>query len=112
MAVILVLDRANIRGKKRPQVQAVVCDGYNLYVHNETGEKAGGRMWANGTQNPAELARLMLGDQARPLGEAVFHELREELARQGAEGQAKAIAERQRKKWQEIEAARGEGDAG
>lgn len=110
MAVILVLDRANIRGKKRPQVQAVVCDGYVLYAHKETGEKAGGMLWAN-HPNPAELARLMLGDTARPLGEAVFHEMREELARQGAEGKARALAERQKKKWQEAE-ARGDGDAG
>lgn len=111
MAVILVLDRANIRGKKRPTVEAIVCDGYVLYAHKETGEKAGGRVWANGTQNPAEIARLMLGDTARPLGEAVFHEMREELARQGAEGKARALAERQKKKWQEAE-ARGDGDAG
>ena len=104
MAVILILDRANVRGKQRPQIKAIVCDGYTLYTRGE--EKS--TFTSNGPVSPQQIARLMLGDAARPLGEAVYHEMREELARLGAEAQAEA----QKKKWTEAEAERSERHAG
>lgn len=86
MAVILVLDRANIRGKKRPRVRAIVCDGYNLYAENEEMTE----FMSNGPVRPRLIAQQMLSEGVKPLGEAIYHELREELARQGAEAQARA----------------------
>ena len=104
MAVIMILDRANIRGKKRPKVKAIVCDGYTLYTHGE--EKSS--FTSNGPVSPLEIAQMMLGDAARPLGEAVYHGLREQLATLAAEEREKA----RKTKQMEAETERNEGNAG
>lgn len=97
MAVILVLDRANVRGKKRPRVRKVVADGYVLYAEKENSKGVAISAQGGGSIHALGLARQLvdmgIGEQTRDaLLEAIAHKAAEE------------IAQAQRKKWQAIEA--------
>lgn len=96
MAVILVLDKVPRPGRKLPTIRKIVCDGFLLYSEDQKSAVVEGA----GKVQPKLIAQAMI-DNRRPgnVGEPIYHELREELARLAAEQKA----EQQRKKWQEAE---------
>lgn len=92
MAVILILDRVKARGFRLPHIKAVVCDGYTLYTE-EKGEEETRCAIRGGKEGVSVLgmARTLMGSS---MGQPLYHEMREELARLAAEERA-ARRERQ-----------------
>jgi len=90
MAIILTMDRANIRGKKRPRIRAVTVDGYVLYSEQRDGDKV--RVQASANIQDASVTALGIAREMCRIGigERVYHELREELARLAKEERKRA----------------------
>ena len=91
MAVILILDRANVRGKKRPTIKKIVCDGYMLYTEKDAGREYTKPDIVGNKVSALGMARKML---SMGIGEPVYHELREEMARLASEERKKKLEER------------------
>lgn len=99
MAVILVLDRVSGRGRKKPTIQRIVCDGFLLYSEKGGKEETECKLRASQAGVSAlGIARTLL---QTPSGKELYHQMREELARLAAEEKAKE----QREKWREAEEA-------
>ena len=97
MAVILTLDRANVRGKKRPKIKALTVDGYLLYAEKQDPENADRVMTAMGAhiQNTGVTALGLARELMQiGIGEDVYHNLREEIARIANKERNKRLEER------------------
>ena len=94
MAIILVMDRVPAKGKKRPRIRRIVCDGYMIYQQrqiDETQAAIGAEL--GGGVNALGIARQLVDSG---LGADVYHALREELARVAATERARMLEARRR----------------
>ena len=97
MAIILTLDRVNVRGKKRPKIKALTVDGYLLYIEKQDPENADRVMAGLGAHiQDSSVTALGLARELMQMGigKDVYHNLREEIARIASEERKKRLEER------------------